>query len=93
MNQIAALDDRLERGRCDPPDLLADFFNRIGQKQTSRAVQRMSALPPKADIGAAQINVRFVPKADMCSANRNVLFTLKSGLKSELRGRLFLWAR
>ena len=25
----------------------------------------MSALPPKADIGAAQINVRFVPIADI----------------------------
>ena len=28
----------------------------------------MSALPPKADITAAQTNVRFVPKADICSA-------------------------
>jgi hypothetical protein len=25
----------------------------------------MSALPPKADIGARQLNVRFVPKADI----------------------------
>jgi hypothetical protein len=25
----------------------------------------MSALPPKADIAAAQTNVRFVPKADI----------------------------
>jgi len=25
----------------------------------------MSALPPKADIQAARINVRFVPKADI----------------------------
>src|SRR5215470_599280 len=28
-------------------------------------IQRLSALPPKADITAAQTNVRFVPKADM----------------------------
>jgi hypothetical protein len=25
----------------------------------------MSALPPKADIGERQLDVRFVPKADM----------------------------
>ena len=35
----------------------------LGQKQTFALQQVMSALPPKADIGAAQINVRFVPKA------------------------------
>jgi hypothetical protein len=29
----------------------------------------MSALPPKADIGAAQINVRFGPKVDSCIAS------------------------
>jgi len=30
-----------------------DFFNRIGQKQTFAARKAMSALPLKADIGAA----------------------------------------
>ena len=37
----------------------------LGQKQTSRDVRRMSALPPKADIDWVHSNVRFVPKADI----------------------------
>src|SRR5262249_22026173 len=37
----------------------------LGQKQTLRYVRRMSALPPKADIGTQPRNVRFVPKADI----------------------------
>ena len=37
----------------------------LGQKQTSRAVKRMSALPPKADIGTQPRDVRFVPEADI----------------------------
>src|SRR5215469_8440783 len=37
----------------------------LGQKQTSRHLQPMSALPPKADIGTQSWNVRFVPKADI----------------------------
>src|SRR6516162_3471168 len=37
----------------------------LGQKQTSAHIRVMSALPPKADITAAQTNVRFVPKADV----------------------------
>jgi len=37
----------------------------LGQKQTSAHARRMSALPPKADIGTQTRNVRFVPKADM----------------------------
>ena len=35
----------------------------LGQKQTSRGLQSMSALPPKADIGTQSRNVRFVPLA------------------------------
>ena len=34
----------------------------------------MSALPPKADIAAAQTDVRFVPKADSCAAANSRLF-------------------
>ena len=34
----------------------------------------MSALPPKADIGSACQNVRFVPIADSCSAANSCLF-------------------
>ena len=33
----------------------------LGQKQTSRDVWVMSALPSKADIAARQLDVRFVP--------------------------------
>ena len=40
----------------------------LGQKQTSRHLQPMSALPPKADIGTQPRDVRYVPKADICSA-------------------------
>ena len=37
----------------------------LGQKQTSRHFQPMSALPPKADIGTRSRNVRFWHKADI----------------------------
>jgi hypothetical protein len=37
----------------------------LGQKQTLRCVDPMSALPPKADIADRVRNVRFVPKADI----------------------------
>ena len=37
----------------------------LGQKQTSRHLQPMFALPPKADIGTQPLNVRFVPKAEV----------------------------
>src|SRR5262249_59013740 len=36
----------------------------LGQKQTFREVETMSALPPKADIETQLRDVRFVPKAD-----------------------------
>jgi hypothetical protein len=34
----------------------------LGQKQTLHPSNVMSALPPKADIGRQQLDVRFVPK-------------------------------
>jgi len=37
----------------------------LGQKRTFSTVRRMSALPPKADIGTQPWDVRFVPKADI----------------------------
>ena len=40
----------------------------MGQKQTSRHLQPMSALPPKADIRTQTRDVRFVPEADICGA-------------------------
>ena len=41
----------------------------LGQKQTSRHLQPMPALPPKADIGTQSRNVCFVPKADIALAS------------------------
>jgi hypothetical protein len=37
----------------------------LGQKRTFWEFCAMSALPPKADIGWAHCDVRFVPKADI----------------------------
>jgi len=37
----------------------------LGHKRTSEALMEMPALTPKADIGIAVQNVRFVPKADI----------------------------
>jgi hypothetical protein len=36
-----------------------------GHKRTSRPENSTSALPPKADIGGRELDVRFVPKADI----------------------------
>src|SRR6516164_5436177 len=46
----------------------------LRQKQTSRHLQPMSALPPKADIGTQSWNVRFWHKADICGAANGPLF-------------------
>ena len=37
----------------------------LGQKRTSRPVEAMSALPPKADIRQGNRDVRFVPEAEL----------------------------
>ena len=39
----------------------AAAMSALGQKQTLRGVRPMSALPPKADIGSGDRDVRFVP--------------------------------
>jgi hypothetical protein len=43
----------------------AQLMSALGQKQTSDCRRLMSALPPKADIGRRQLDVRFVPIADI----------------------------
>ena len=53
----------------------------LGQKQTLRHLQPMSALPPKADIGTQSWNVRFVPKADIGAATLHA--------RSDMCGLLF----
>jgi hypothetical protein len=39
----------------------------LGHKRTFSEVFVMSALPPKADIGGRELDVRFTPKADISS--------------------------
>ena len=46
----------------------------LGHKRTFAVQNGMSALPPKADIGIAQINVRFVPIVDINGYELNVPF-------------------
>jgi hypothetical protein len=58
------------------------LMSALGQRQTSRHLQPMSALPPKADIGIQSRDVRFVPKADILRCSR------KLAIRST--GRLFI---
>ena len=46
----------------------------LGQKQTSRLLQGMSALLPKADIGTQSRNVCFVPIADIRGRSRDQIY-------------------
>ena len=57
------------RGSCTAA-ILKLLTSALGQKQTLRCIQPMSALPPKADIGERNWDVRFVPEADMPTAVR-----------------------
>ena len=50
---------KLRRSKFAPP------MSAMGHRRISRAVCRMSALPPKADIRQHNCDVRFVPKADI----------------------------
>ena len=51
-----------------------DRMSALGQKQTSRRVRAMSALPPKADMDQSGCDVRFVPKADKVRRSKIALF-------------------
>jgi hypothetical protein len=44
----------------------------LGQKEKSRQVGGMSALPPKGDIGRTHREVRFVPKADILRRGKTI---------------------
>src|SRR5262249_311624 len=50
--------------RSSHPNRIATM-SALGQKQTSKQVHAMSALPPKADIAELEEHVRFLPKADI----------------------------
>jgi hypothetical protein len=57
-------------GGCAAPfEFSAVLMSALGQKQTSKRLQPMSALPPKADIGRHGGNVRFVPQIIRCARN------------------------
>src|SRR6516164_2773248 len=58
----------------------------LGQKQTSRHLQPMSALPPKADIGTQSWNVRFTPESGHCGPISTAGFTLRKEVKQQRRG-------
>jgi len=58
------LDVKLHGSNLEPP------MSALGQKQTLRHLQPMSALPPKADMVEHGCDVRFVPKADIGLPNR-----------------------
>jgi len=45
----------------------------LGQERTFRGNRLMSALPPKADIGAQPWNVCSVPKADITASHAWVI--------------------
>jgi hypothetical protein len=48
------------------------LMSALGQKRASRQLERMSALPPKADIVQHRANVRFVPKADVAPVRSTI---------------------
>jgi hypothetical protein len=58
----------------------------LGHKQTFSDLRRMSALPPKADIGTQSWNVRFVPKADILHCNRKSRLDHLVGAGNQQRG-------
>src|SRR6516164_8343413 len=65
----------------------ARLMSASGQKQTSKQVRRMSALPPKADIDQHASDVRFVPKADIvrCGERTSLFDHLVGAGKQRLR--------
>jgi hypothetical protein len=58
----------------------------LGHKRTCRLEIAMSALPPIADIGHRECDVRFVPKADSCTAAKRDYSITSSASASILSG-------
>ena len=69
----------VHHNKVEPP------MSALGQKRTSRHLQPMSALPPKADITERGWYVRFVPKADIlhCSIERRYSITSSARVMSD----------
>ena len=60
-----ALRASMQRRRCRRLRTMARGMSALGQKQTCAVQNGMSALPPKADMCGAQVDVRLVPIADI----------------------------
>jgi len=58
----------------------------LGQKQTSKRVRAMSALPPKADIAERCLNVRFVPKAGILRCGKACCYSITSSARVRSAG-------
>jgi len=56
----------------------ANVFSDEFRSWSSRHLQPMSALPPKADIGRASRDVRFVPKADIMQRSKKRRYSITS---------------
>src|SRR3974377_1876322 len=54
----------------------------LGQKRTSGSVEGMSALPPIADIGTQQRNVRYLPKADIVRCGEIRRYSITSSARA-----------
>ena len=65
------------------------LMSALGQNQT---LQRISALPPKADIGTQSRNVRFVPEADILRCGNDAIIRSprrrRQGPRPELQGQV-----
>jgi hypothetical protein len=64
-------------------------MSQMGHLQTFGEPNRMSALPPKADIGTQSRNVRFGPIAEVGPTQVRQLFSIRYGLlvRTGLHGR------
>jgi len=63
----------------------------MGQKRPFRSLGAMSALPPKADIRADEIEVRFVPLATKLQRSRMLLFDHPVGRAVRIAARYVTW--
>jgi hypothetical protein len=59
----------------------------LGQNQTWRSENAMSALPSKADITGREADVRFVPKADIGTPRRSGVHQIDRTKNSANSGR------
>jgi len=75
----------MERGHLVQHSKIACSTSALGQKQTSRHFQSMSALPPRADMVQRNCDGRFVPKADILRRSKIVLFVVSHSIAASGR--------